>query len=99
MEREGIIVEVTGDKNLVAGDNEVLITLIAQEDNNIKTTYTIKVYKEAAVETLGQVVKMNETWKVVTICVLLVVLVGEIVLYIYLSKKLANKDSHRWLKK
>lgn len=94
VEREGIIVETTGDKNLQAGENNVTITLISQDDATIKTTYIIKVNREAAVETLSQVVKMNETWKIVTICILLGVLLGEIILYIYLCKKKKIRRKH-----
>lgn len=94
VEREGIIVEVTGDKNLQAGENEVLINLTAQDNPEIKTTYVIRVNKEAAVETLAQVVKMNETWKVVTICILLVVLAGEIIWYVILCRRKKTIRKH-----
>lgn len=94
VEKEGIIVETTGDKNLQVGENNVTITLTSQDDETIKTTYVIKVNREAAVETLSQVVKMNETWKVVTICILLGVLLVEVILYIYLCKRRKIRRKH-----
>lgn len=94
VEKEGIIVETTGDKNLQAGENNVTITLTSQEDETIKTTYVIKVNREAAVETLSQVVKMNETWKIVTIWILLAVLLCEIIGYIYLCRKKKIRRKH-----
>lgn len=87
VEKEGIIVETSGEKNLKVGDNTVLITLTSQDDDTIQTTYTIRVKRDAAVETLAQVTKLNETWKIITICILLVILASEVMLYIYLKKK------------
>lgn len=47
VEKEGIIVEIKGDKNLSEGENNVDIVLTNQEDEAIKTTYTIKVNRKA----------------------------------------------------
>ena len=45
VDREGIIVDVSGDKNLKEGENIVTITLTESESK--KTTYTIKVNRKA----------------------------------------------------
>ena len=87
VEKEGIIVETTGEKNLKDGENIVIITLTSQEDNTIQTTYKIRVNKDVAVETLSQVVKMTEPWKIAVISIGLVLLVIEIITYIILKKK------------
>lgn len=87
VEKEGIIVEVTGDKNLQEGENIVIVTLMSQENNDIQTHYIIKVNRESAIKTSSEVVKINEEWKVVTIGILLMVLVSEIIIYAILKKK------------
>ena len=87
VEKEGIIVEVTGDKNLQEGENIVIVTLMSQENNDIQTHYIIKVNRESAIKTSGEVVKINEDWKIVTIGILLMVLVSEIIIYAILKKK------------
>lgn len=87
VEKEGIIVEVTGDKNLQEGENIVIVTLMSQENNDIQTHYIIKVNRESAIKTSGEVVKINENWKIVTIGILLMVLVSEIIIYAILKKK------------
>ena len=87
VEKEGIIVEITGDKNLKPGENIVSISLVSQEDENIQTTYVIKVNRQAAMQTSAEVVKMDETWKIVVLIIELLILVGEVILYIYLRKK------------
>lgn len=87
VEKEGIIVEVTGDKNLQEGENIVIVTLMSQENNDIQTHYIIKVNRESAIKTSSEVVKINENWKIVTIGILLMVLVSEIIIYTILKKK------------
>ena len=87
VEKEGIIVEVTGDKNLQEGENIVIVTLMSQENNDIQTHYIIKVNRESAIKTSSEVVKINEDWKIVTIGILLMVLVSEIIIYAILKKK------------
>lgn len=87
VEKEGIIVEVTGDKNLKEGENIVNIALMSQADENMQTNYIIKVNRQSKIATSAEIVKMDETWKIVTICILIVLLVGEIILYAYLKKK------------
>lgn len=87
VESEGIIVEVAGDKNLKPGENNVLVTLTAQNNEEIQTIYTIKVNKKEAMQASAEVVKMDETWKMVTIGGLLLVLIAEIGIYIILKKK------------
>ncbi len=47
VEKEGIIFEITGDKNLLEGDNEVKIVLTKQDDTAVRTIYTINVNKKA----------------------------------------------------
>ena len=87
VENEGIIVEVTGEKNLKPGENNVHITLTAQNSENIQTIYTIKVNKKESIQTSSEVVKMDETWKMVTIGILILILIAEIGIYIILKKK------------
>lgn len=87
VEKEGIIVETTGEKNLKQGENTVLITLSSQDDENIQTTYIVNVNRKASREVLAEVVKIDETWKIVTLIILLIALASEILLYIYLKKK------------
>lgn len=87
VESEGIIVEVAGDKNLKAGENDVLITLTAQNNEEIQTIYKVRVNKKEAVQTSTEVIKIDETWKIVTIGVLLLVLASEIGIYFILKKK------------
>ena len=87
VENEGIIVEVTGEKNLKPGENNVYITLTAQNSENIQTIYTIKVNKKESIQTSAEVVKMDETWKMVTIGILILILIAEIGIYIILKKK------------
>ena len=60
---------------------------MSQEDENIQTTYVIKVNRQAAMQTSAEVVKMDETWKIVVLIIELLILVGEVILYIYLRKK------------
>ena len=87
VERKGIIVETAGEKNLQQGENIVLITLTSQEDNTIQTTYAIKVKRESSMQASAEVVKVDETWKIIIIAVGLIILIGEIIAYIYLKKK------------
>lgn len=87
VEKEGIIVEVSGDKNLQEGENIVSVTLTSQENTDIQTSYIIKVNRQSAIRTSAEVVKVDETWKVVTIVILLLILLAEIITYIILKKK------------
>ena len=87
VEKEGIIIEVTGDKNLKEGENFVNISLTSQDDETIQTNYVVKVKRHSAMQTSAEVVKINETWKIVTLCILFAILIGEVILYVYLKKK------------
>ncbi len=86
VEKEGIIVETTGEKNLKDGDNVVLVTLTAQNNEEIQTSYIIKVNRKSGIETSGNVIKMNEDWKIVVIGISLLILVVEIIAYIWMRK-------------
>ena len=86
VQKEGIIVETTGEKNLKDGENIVLITLTAQNNEDIKTSYIIKVNRKSGIETSGNVIKMNEDWKIVVIGISLLILVVEIIVYIWMRK-------------
>ena len=55
VEREGIIVETTGEKNLKDGENIVSITLTAQNDDTIQTNYVIKVNRKSSTEVSANV--------------------------------------------
>ena len=86
VENEGIIVETTGEKNLKDGENVVLVTLTAQNNEEIQTSYIIKVNRKSGIETSGNVIKMNEDWKIVVIGISLLILVVEIIAYIWMRK-------------
>ena len=86
VQKEGIIVETTGEKNLKDGENIVLITLTAQNNEDIKTSYIIKVNRKSGLEASANVVKLNEDWKIVVIGVSLLILVIEIIAYIWMRK-------------
>lgn len=91
VEKEGIIVEIKGDKNLTEGDNKVDITLTNQEDKDIKTTYTIKVNRKAKpiVEVSANTNKLsNKTiYIIMGIIILAAVIVCAIILIIKNKKR------------
>ena len=86
VEREGIIVEITGEKNLKDGENVVSITLTAQNDENIQTSYVVKVNRKSGMEVSANVGQEDETWKIVVIGISLLILVIEIIAYIWMRK-------------
>ena len=86
VEREGIIVETTGEKNLKDGENIVSITLKAQNDQNIQTSYVVKVNRKSGMEVSANVGQTDETWKIVVIGISLLILVIEIIAYIWMRK-------------
>ena len=86
VEREGIIVETTGEKNLKDGENIVSITLTAQNDENIQTSYVVKVNRKSGMEVSANVGQEDETWKIVVIGISLLILVIEIIAYIWMRK-------------
>ena len=86
VEREGIIVETTGEKNLKDGENIVSITLKAQNDQNIQTSYVVKVNRKSGMEVSANVGQKDETWKIVVIGISLLILVIEIIAYIWMRK-------------
>ena len=86
VEREGIIVETPGEKNLKDGENIVSITLKAQNDQNIQTSYVVKVNRKSGMEVSANVGQKDETWKIVVIGISLLILVIEIIAYIWMRK-------------
>lgn len=86
VEREGIIVETTGEKNLKDGENIVSITLTAQNDENIQTSYVVKVNRKTGMEVSANVGQEDETWKIVVIGISLLILVIEVIAYIWMRK-------------
>ena len=86
VEREGIIVETTGEKNLKDGENIVSITLKAQNDQNIQTSYVVKVNRKSGMEVSANVGQKDESWKIVVIGISLLILVIEIIAYIWMRK-------------
>lgn len=86
VEREGIIVETTGEKNLKDGENIVSITLKAQNDQNIQASYVVKVNRKSGMEVSANVGQKDETWKIVVIGISLLILVIEIIAYIWMRK-------------
>lgn len=86
VERKGIIVETTGEKNLKDGENIVSITLKAQNDQNIQTSYVVKVNRKSGMEVSANVGQKDETWKIVVIGISLLILVIEIIAYIWMRK-------------
>ena len=86
VEKEGILVETTGEKNLKDGENIVSITLKAQNDQNIQTSYVVKVNRKSGMEVSANVGQKDETWKIVVIGISLLILVIEIIAYIWMRK-------------
>ena len=86
IQREGIIVETSGEKNLKDGENIVRVTLTAQNNEDIQTSYIIKVNRKSGIEASANVIKLNEDWKIVVIGVSLLILVVEIIAYIWMRK-------------
>ena len=86
VEREGIIVETQGEKNLKDGENVVSITLSAQNNETMQTNYVIKVKRKSSLEASAEVIKEDETWKIVVIGISLLILVTEIIAYILMRK-------------
>lgn len=86
VEKEGILVETTGEKNLKDGENIVSITLTAQNDENIQTNYVVKVNRKSGIEVSANVGQEDETWKIVVIGISLLILVIEIIAYIWMRK-------------
>ena len=86
VEREGIIIETTGEKNLKDGENVVSITLTAQNDENIQTSYVIKVNRKSGMEVSANVGQKDETWKIVVIGISLLILIIEIIAYVWMRK-------------
>ena len=86
VEREGIIVETSGEKNLKDGENIVTITLTAQNDENMQTNYVIKVNRKAGLEVFANLEQEDETWKIVVIGISLLILIVEIIAYVWMRK-------------
>lgn len=84
VQKEGIIVETTGEKNLKDGENVVLVTLTAQNNEEIQTSYIIKVNRKSGIEASANVVMLNEDWKIVVIGISLLILIVEIIAYIWM---------------
>lgn len=84
VQKEGIIVETTGEKNLKDGENVVSITLTAQNNEEIQTSYIIKVNRKSGIEASANVVMLNEDWKIVVIGISLLILIVEIIAYIWM---------------
>ena len=63
-----------------------MVTLTAQNNEEIQTSYIIKVNRKSGIETSGNVIKMNEDWKIVVIGISLLILVVEIIAYIWMRK-------------
>lgn len=86
VQKEGIIVETTGEKNLKDGENIVWVTLTAQNNEEIQTSYIIKVNRKSGIEASANVVMLNEDWKIVVIGISLLILIVEIIAYIWMRK-------------
>ena len=86
VEKEGILVETTGEKNLKDGENIVSITLTAQNEENIQTSYVVKVNRKTGMEVSANVGQEDETWKIVVIGISLLILVIEVIAYIWMRK-------------
>lgn len=87
VQREGIIVETFGEKNLKEGENLVEIILTSQADSSIQTRYNIRVNKESIKEVNASVSKKDETWKIIVLIILITILLAELALYLYLLKR------------
>lgn len=87
VQREGIIVETFGEKNLKEGENLVEIILTSQADSSIQTRYNIRVNKESIKEVNASVSKKDETWKIIVLIILITILLAELALYLLKRKK------------
>ena len=67
-------------------ENIVSITLTAQNDENIQTNYVVKVNRKSGMEVSANVGQEDETWKIVVIGISLLILVIEIIAYIWMRK-------------
>lgn len=86
VQKEGIIVETTGEKNLKDGENIVSITLTTQGNEELQTNYIIKVNKKLGMEASANAVKLNEDWKIVVIGISILILIVEGIAYIWMRK-------------
>ena len=91
VEKEGIIFEITGDKNLSEGNNELKIILTKQDDPAVRTIYTINVNKKAKpIVEVGTKPKISTNW--VLIIMAIVVVAATIIIAIIMIYKNKKKD-------
>lgn len=100
VEKEGIIFEITGDKNLAEGNNEVKITLTKQDDQAVRTVYTLNVNKKAKpIIEVGTKPKLSTNWVLIIMAIVVVVvaiIIGIIMIYNKRKKnKKVNKHSQK----
>lgn len=100
VEKEGIIFEITGDKNLAEGNNEVKITLTKQDDQAVRTVYTLNVNKKAKpIIEVGTKPKLSTNWVLIIMAIVVVVvaiIIGIIMIY---NKRKKNKKVNKHSKK
>ncbi len=99
VEKEGIIFDITGDKNLLTGNNEVKITLTKQDDQAVRTVYTINVNKKAKpIVEVGTKPKLS-TNNVIIIMVIVIVLAAIIIATIMILQRRKKKKINKHSKK
>ena len=106
VEKEGILVKIEGANNLNDGENEVRIILTSQDDEQIQTTYIIKVTKQAEekIETeetngiMGLIKKIGYKKLLIIIGGIIGLLVVILIILIIIShkKKKNKKDKVKW---
>lgn len=96
VEKEGIIVEITGDKNLLEGNNEVKINLTKQDDQAVKTIYTINVNRKAKpIIEVGTKPRLSTNWVLIIMAILVVVAAIIIGIIMICFKRKKNKKINK----
>lgn len=103
VEKEGIVVSVEGEKNLKSGKNDVKIILKAKDDPDVKTTYLIKVNKEAE-KTAGTNEEKKDNGSglkgvIIGIVIFIVILAGTLVTLLIINHKRKKAESIEYSKK
>lgn len=91
-ENEDIIIETNGGENLNEGSNKIVIILTSPSDETVKTTYTLNIEREAALEEVAGLTKEQIGLIIIGGIVVFVILIIAIVLIVKHRKKKKNFD-------
>lgn len=89
-ENEDIIIETNGGENLNEGSNKIVIILTSPSDETVKTTYTLNIEREAALEEVAGLTKEQIGLIIIGGIVVFVILIIAIVLIVKHRKKKKN---------